>query len=157
MRKMAPHEESTHSLCAEFDVKLCNLRNKLFNNAAEYFHIIRSQENNNIIRNPRNNNSGLNSLIHRSRGGRNIWHPDESLCVGDLVDCMDKEKSWFESIIQEIMSDGSIKVHFMGWGSKWDDIVSTTEITLRIAPLNTKTKNWRSDLFEGMHYFYFLK
>lgn len=37
----------------------------------------------------------------------------------------------------------------MGWGSKWDDIITPTELTARLAPLNTKTKNWRADLFSG--------
>ena len=42
-----------------------------------------------------------------------------------------------------------VKVHYMGWGSKWDDWVSDWDLESRIAPLNSKSKNWRADLFEG--------
>lgn len=59
-------------------------------------------------------------LVPRERGGRNIWREGDPLAVDDLVDAMDKEKSWFESFIVEIRGDGAVKVHFMGWGSKWD-------------------------------------
>lgn len=38
---------------------------------------------------------------------------------------------------------------YLGWGSKWDDVITPTEITTRIAPLNTNTINWRAELFEG--------
>lgn len=85
----------------------------------------------------------------RVRGGRNIWNGTDPIAVGDLVDCMDKEKSWFESLVIEVMSDGSLRIHFLGWGSKWDDAITLPEIATRIAPLNTHTRNWRSDLFEG--------
>jgi len=123
-----------------FESQLCHAQAKLFSLAVGYLHNLRMQEH------------AIERKVDidvRSRGGRNIWRPDEPLSVGDLVDCMDKEKCWFESIVQETMSDGSIKVHFMGWGSKWDDIVTISELSSRIAPLNSKTKNWRADLFEG--------
>lgn len=85
----------------------------------------------------------------RLRGGRNIWDPTCPFAIGDLVDCMDKEKIWFESIIVDLLPDGSVKVHFMGWGSKWDDVINKVELDVRIAPLNSKTTNWRAELFEG--------
>ena len=69
--------------------------------------------------------------------------------VGDLVDAMDKEKCWFESYIVELRPGMNVKVHFMGWGSKWDDVISIHDLPHRVAPLNTMTKDWRSDLFEG--------
>ena len=89
---------------------------------------------------------------HRtSRGGRNIWKPEKSdpLKPGDLVDAMDKEKSWFESIVQDVNPDDSVLVHFSGWGSKWDDCIPATDLAHRLAPLNSQTKNWRADLYEG--------
>jgi hypothetical protein len=58
--------------------------------------------------------------VRRSRGGRNIWRAGDPFVVGDLVDAMDKDKCWFESIIVEVWISGDVKVHFMGWGSKWD-------------------------------------
>ena len=84
-----------------------------------------------------------------TRGGRNIWRKEDPLAVGDLVDCMDKEKCWFESMVHEVFPDNCVKIHFLGWGSKWDDLVHPAEIESRIAPLNTQTKNWRADLYEG--------
>jgi hypothetical protein len=83
------------------------------------------------------------------RGGRNIWDPACPFAIGDLVDCMDKEKVWFESVIVDLLPDNAIKVHFMGWGSKWDDVIPKVDIASRVAPLNSKTVNWRSELFEG--------
>ncbi len=89
------------------------------------------------------------SKTPNTRGGSNIWRKGEEMCVGDLVDAMDKEKCWFESIITEVRPGMNVKVHFMGWGSKWDDIISMEELETRIAPLNSMTRDWRGDLFEG--------
>jgi DNA-binding beta-propeller fold protein YncE len=84
------------------------------------------------------------------RGGRNIWDGVSSVVAGDLLDCMDKEKTWFESIVIDVSAvDGSLRIHFMGWGSKWDDTVSPSEFSVRTAVLNTHTKDWRAELFEG--------
>ena len=79
----------------------------------------------------------LEKLVPKERGGRNIWRPPETLAVGDLVDAMDKEKSWFESFVVDInIKDGSAKVHFMGWGSKWDGtIVIPTTSTIDYCPV----------------------
>lgn len=85
----------------------------------------------------------------KTRGGRQIWNGVDAIAVGDLLDCMDKEKSWFESMVIDLLPDGSVRVHFLGWGVKWDDNVLPTEIPTRIGPLNSHTKNWRSDLHEG--------
>eukprot|EP01038_Epipyxis_sp_PR26KG_P004848 gene4848-6795_t len=123
-----------------------DLQCQLFDNAKTYLIELHNHE---IEKGFHNVDKTKRDSEKRSRGGRNIWRLDEPLAVGDLADCMDKEKCWFESVIQEIATDGSIKVHFMGWGSKWDDIITAAEISTRLAPLNTKTKNWRADLFEG--------
>lgn len=85
--------------------------------------------------------------------------------MGDLVDARDREKSWFESYVTEVRPSAAassptragsqvkerldVKVHYMGWGSKWDDWVSEWDLGSRIAPLNSRSKNWRADLFEG--------
>ena len=99
-----------------------------------------------------------------SQGGRHIWQIGQPLAVGDLVDARDREKSWFESYITEVRPSApsaspprsgggrerlDVKVHYMGWGSKWDDWVSEWDLGTRIAPLNSRSKNWRADLFEG--------
>jgi DNA-binding beta-propeller fold protein YncE len=89
-----------------------------------------------------------NPIIATSRGGRNIWRASETLKVGDLVDAIDKENIWYESYVVSI-TPAYVRVHFMGWGSKWDDDIPEKDIHKRIAPLNSKTKNWRGELFEG--------
>ena len=60
--------------------------------------------------------------------------------VGDLLDAMDKERCWFESHVVEIRPQQGVKVHFLGWGSKWDDFITAAELPTRLAPLNTRTK-----------------
>lgn len=95
------------------------------------------------------NTSSIMNPKPKTRGGRNVWQSHCALSVGDLIDCMDKEKSWFESIVLECLPLGAVKVHFLGWGTKWDDVIAAADIGSRIAPLNTNTKNWRADLFEG--------
>ena len=147
---------STQAHCNESPLQtddgesLQSLQVKLFRSASNYFIELR-QEEARIYRSA--GGTGMQSSAHchmrRTRGGRNIWRPSEPLAPGDLVDAQDKERCWFESIVQEITADGNVKVHFMGWGSKWDDIITPAELTARLAPLNTKTKNWRADLFSG--------
>ena len=106
-------------------------------------------------------------LRKTSQGGRHIWQLGQPLSVGDLVDARDREKSWFESYVTEVRPSApstspprggnrerekekyDVKVHYMGWGSKWDDWVSEWDLEARIAPLNSRSKNWRADLFEG--------
>jgi hypothetical protein len=124
------------------DQTLHALQVDLFRSAAEYMHELRLHESG-------GKSHASSSTSRRSRGGRNIWRPHESLAPGDLVDAQDKEKCWFESIVQDITPEGGVKVHFMGWGSKWDDVLNPAELPARLAPLNTKTKNWRADLFTG--------
>ncbi|KAJ1430624.1 hypothetical protein B484DRAFT_49966, partial [Ochromonadaceae sp. CCMP2298] len=124
---------------------LGDMQQRLFDSAAEYLSHLRRKDAGGAV--------GFGVLgsqyVRRTRGGRNIWRPEEALAAGDLVDAMDKEKCWFESIVQEITADGGVRVHFMGWGSKWDDVIPGPELVPRLAPLNSKTKNWRSDLFQG--------
>jgi hypothetical protein len=96
----------------------------------------------------------VNGLVQKvrerkTRGGRNVWDGLVPLQVGDLIDCMDKEKIWFESIVVEVLAEGAVKIHFIGWGSKWDDVVNLNEIPVRVAILNSKTADWRAELFEG--------
>lgn len=39
--------------------------------------------------------------------------------VGDYVDAQDTAHKWYEAIVREITPD-TVKVHFFGWGSRWD-------------------------------------
>lgn len=119
---------------------LFNLQLEFFTIAKDYFSGLLSNEAANFR---------PTESKRRSRGGRNIWRKEDQLAVGDLVDCMDKEKCWFESMVHEVFPDNCVKIHFLGWGSKWDDIIYPAELETRIAPLNSQTKNWRSELYEG--------
>lgn len=131
------HQESMETTS---DDSLSVLKCSLLNTFMTYFQ---------LSHNTRSNISMTASSKRLYRGTRHIWQENEPFQIGDLVDCMDKEKSWFESYVIDILPEGGVEVHFMGWGSKWDDIIFVHEINTRIAPLNTKTKNWREDLFEG--------
>lgn len=42
------------------------------------------------------------------------------LCqIGDYVDAQDSTKKWYEAIVRDIKPN-SVRVHYFGWGSKWD-------------------------------------
>ena len=86
--------------------------------------------------------------------------------VGDFVDAQDITGSWYEAIVQEV-SDTSVKVHYLGWASRWNatllksrnDIDINTTVAIKekrisprlqpIAPLYTHCKRWRERLKEG--------
>ena len=44
------------------------------------------------------------------------------LQVGDFCDAQDTTGKWYEAVVREISED-KVKVHFMGWASRWDGIV----------------------------------
>lgn len=39
--------------------------------------------------------------------------------MGDFVDAQDSALKWYEAIVREVKPD-TLKVHFFGWGSRWD-------------------------------------
>jgi hypothetical protein len=45
------------------------------------------------------------------------------LCVGDLVDCLDTAGNWYISSVESTNFDRQVRVHFLGWSSKWDEIL----------------------------------
>ena len=58
---------------------------------------------------------------------RNNWaraplELDNRIQVGDYVDAQDSARKWYETIVREVKPD-SVKVHYMGWGSKWDAVL----------------------------------
>lgn len=44
---------------------------------------------------------------------------DSRIRVGDYVDAQDSARKWYEAVVREVDED-TVKVHFVGWGSKWD-------------------------------------
>lgn len=87
--------------------------------------------------------------LAESREGRKIWQGFEKFEVGMLIDCLDKENMWYEACITAVHNDGSIGVHYLGWGSKWDDIIPPHSFSRYISTLNSQTICWREDLFPG--------
>ena len=57
----------------------------------------------------------------------------QRISVGDFVDAQDVAGKWYEARVTEVQED-SIKVHYMGWSSKWD----------------TSLKRWPDSTVSGM-------
>jgi hypothetical protein len=76
----------------------------------------------------------------------NKWKLD--LKPGDTVDCCDNTNHWNEAVITSISADGSLSVHFKGWGTSFDEVITKSQAVYRIQPLNTRTRNWRDTLEE---------
>lgn len=83
------------------------------------------------------------------------WPRDEQLyswtkkvAVGDLIGASDRYKEWFEAVVVHI-SPSSMTVHFKGWSKKFDEVIEEKDYKHRIAPLYTKTTNWRAALKKG--------
>ncbi|CAM9505947.1 unnamed protein product, partial [Ectocarpus sp. 12 AP-2014] len=70
-----------------------------------------------------------------------------NLKAGDLIDARDSDKNWFESRVTEVDVDGDpeqVKVHFLGWSEKWDEVLKRSSEALQ--KLHTFTTPWRQDL-----------
>lgn len=104
--EMDDHGVSYAARDGDFDQTEASLGLRILSFAADYLQTIESHKQ----VQPANE--------RRTRGRRNIWRLGEPIAVGDLIDAMDKEKSWFESYVVDIRSDGALKVHYLGWGSK---------------------------------------
>jgi hypothetical protein len=66
------------------------------------------------------------------------------LQVGDYLDAKDQEGNWYDSRVVAVNPlERKIKVHYMGWESRWDAWASLDAIDLSIAPLFSKVTNWR--------------
>jgi len=57
---------------------------------------------------------------------------------GDRIDALHKEGHWYEAIIQEVYSD-SVRVHYLGWSSKKDEIIPCD--SPRFAPWHSHTSH----------------
>lgn len=54
-----------------------------------------------------------------SRWAREPLELENRIKVGDFVDAQDSSGKWYESVVREVTED-TIKVHYLGWASKWD-------------------------------------
>lgn len=77
----------------------------------------------------------------------NKWK--ENLRVGDVVDAMDKMGAWLEASVVQVYPNESVDVHFKGWSKNFDENISKADITMKVQPLYSKSKNWRDSLSEG--------
>lgn len=81
---------------------------------------------------------------------------ENRLQVGDYVDAQDTARQWYEGIVREITPD-TVKVHYFGWGSKWDGILplrrgaaeGLLKSKLPPVPLWLKTSRWREEIKVG--------
>lgn len=70
------------------------------------------------------------------------------LTTGMMIDARDTERMWYAAVVVDMTSAGdSVRVHFLGWTSRWDMWIERTSADLK--PLFTHTTRWRSDLRIG--------
>eukprot|EP00457_Paulinella_chromatophora_P000063 gb/GEZN01000063.1/.p1 GENE.gb/GEZN01000063.1/~~gb/GEZN01000063.1/.p1 ORF type:complete len:2729 (+),score=457.52 gb/GEZN01000063.1/:65-8188(+) len=74
--------------------------------------------------------------------GQHRRHEARKWVVGDKVDCKDTMQSWLVAEIIEIREkphgEDEIKIHYVGWPSRWDEWIERTSD--RVSPLATYTK-----------------
>ena len=72
---------------------------------------------------------------------KSTWRED--LKEGDMLDAQDHaEQKWYESKV--MTRDGNvIKLHFLGWETRFDENFDISTEPARLMPLNTKVKFWR--------------
>ncbi len=76
----------------------------------------------------------------------NKWR--EELKVGDVIDAMDMDGKWYESVVKEIYTkDNTVCVHYKGWQPKWD--ISLARSSPNIQRLHTHTEDWWKDIVVG--------
>uniref|UniRef100_A0A7S1TTF1 Ubiquitinyl hydrolase 1 n=1 Tax=Phaeomonas parva TaxID=124430 RepID=A0A7S1TTF1_9STRA len=68
---------------------------------------------------------------------------------GDEIDAVDTEGNWYEALVmgrEEIDGKINVKVHFMGWGHRWDDDIDVTDskAASRITKRNVQVEFWRN-------------
>ncbi|KAL3781972.1 hypothetical protein ACHAWO_004785 [Cyclotella atomus] len=87
-----------------------------------------------------------------SRWVREPLELENRLQVGDYVDAQDTAHKWYEAIVREITPD-TVKVHFFGWGSRWDaELPRRKGSTKKVSPpmpLWSKTSGWRHRIKAG--------
>ena len=72
---------------------------------------------------------------------KSTWRED--MKVGDFLDARDHaEEIWYESKVVE-RNGSTVKLHFLGWESKFDEKFDIAKEPARLMPLNTKVKFWR--------------
>jgi hypothetical protein len=72
----------------------------------------------------------------------------QRLLPGDIIGASDSYGTWYEGVVQSLPTT-SMKVHFKGWSKKYDEDISETDYSTRVAPLYTKTNNWRAAMRKG--------
>jgi hypothetical protein len=83
------------------------------------------------------------------------WQWAKSLCPGDRIDAADKYGDWLESVVERVSpatitaTTASMVVHYKGWSKKFDETIEEKDYTTRLAPLHTRTENWRAALQTG--------
>ena len=72
---------------------------------------------------------------------KSTWR--EEIKVGDSMDAQDHaESKWYESIVVE-RKENIVRLHFLGWETRFDEDFNIATEPARLMPLNTKVKFWR--------------
>merc|ERR1712083_475179 len=62
-----------------------------------------------------------------------------------IVDAKDDQDKWYEAVIRNVISTGNPRnrmlfVHYIGWSTKWDELIHSGEALDRIAARGTHTR-----------------
>jgi hypothetical protein len=71
----------------------------------------------------------------------------QRLSIGDWIDAQDDTGKWYEARVCDI-NDAGIKVHYLGWASRWDTVVSRGSLPPP-QPLWSCTSRWREAVKVG--------
>ena len=83
------------------------------------------------------------------------------LRVGDVVDAQDKGGKWFEAVLVTVSYGTGIgsasnsivvtkvTVHFKGWDNKFNEVFNQHDMSVKIQPLYTRTRDWRRMIQEN--------
>ena len=82
------------------------------------------------------------------------WPKDDALNdwkshlrVGDWIDAQDDCGDWYEAEVLAIdQLEKTLRVHFKGWGHKFDVTIAEKDLDSKVAPLYSITDNWRDAL-----------
>ena len=70
------------------------------------------------------------------------WRRD--LTVGSTIDAKDKSQLWYEAVIKNTNDNDELFVHYMGWGTKYDEWISRSSDRIQIP--HSETGYWRENL-----------
>ena len=91
-------------------------------------------------------------FLVETRSSQNVDFPRnrawrQTLRVGGTLDARDKHGHWYDSVVLS-RTGNQVKIHFKGWGAKFDETKDLLENAMDLVPRFTETKNWRREIAE---------